>query len=169
MSKRQREQQQRKEKETSIALQKDSKSQRKKQSHPNELSESSRRRDVRRSERPEKEGRFVELVDDQNPGPEASPRSKKGGSKRDTWSGSTARGAFEKIRYVKVIEEVRRNDSIEYFLPTGVRSAFWAPEGVMIVTVPQNGEISENGKNGRRKGVGSAISRRRANRGSINI
>ena len=39
----------------------------------------------------------------------------------------------------------------------------------MVVTVPQNGETSENGKNGGRKGVGSAISRRRANWGSINI
>ena len=40
----------------------------------------------------------------------------------------------------------------------------------MVVTVPQNEEISENGKNGGRKGVGgSAISWRRANRGSINI
>ena len=39
----------------------------------------------------------------------------------------------------------------------------------MVVTVPQNGEISENGKNGGRKGVGSAISWRRANRGSISI
>ena len=39
----------------------------------------------------------------------------------------------------------------------------------MVVMVPQNEEISENGKNGGRKGVGSAISRNRAIRGSINV
>ena len=60
----------------SIPLQKDSESQSKKQSHPNELSENSRKRDVRWGERPEKEGRLVELVGDQNPGSEAPPRSK---------------------------------------------------------------------------------------------
>ena len=36
----------------------------------------------------------------------------------------------------------------------------------MVVTIPQNEEISENGKNGEREGVGSAIRRRRANRGA---
>ena len=35
----------------------------------------------------------------------------------------------------------------------------------MTVKVPQNEEISGGGKNGGRKGVGSAIRRRRANRG----
>ena len=39
----------------------------------------------------------------------------------------------------------------------------------MVVTFPHNGEISENGKNEGRKGVGSAISRRKTNRRSINI
>ena len=39
----------------------------------------------------------------------------------------------------------------------------------MAVEVPQNEEISRGGKNGRRKGVGSAIRQRRANRRSINI
>ena len=38
----------------------------------------------------------------------------------------------------------------------------------MVIEVPQNEEISGGGKNGRRKGVSSAI-RRRANRGSVNI
>ena len=38
----------------------------------------------------------------------------------------------------------------------------------MTVEVPQNEEIYEKGKNGGRKGVGSAIRRRRANRESIN-
>ena len=39
--------------------------------------------DVHWGERPEKEGWFVELVGDQNQGPEAFPRSKRGGSKGD--------------------------------------------------------------------------------------
>ena len=39
----------------------------------------------------------------------------------------------------------------------------------MAVEVPQNEEISGGGKNGGRKGVGSAICRIRANKGSINI
>ena len=39
----------------------------------------------------------------------------------------------------------------------------------MVITVPQNEEISENGNNGGKKGVGSAISWRRANRGNINF
>ena len=39
----------------------------------------------------------------------------------------------------------------------------------MAIEVPQNEEISGGGKNGERKGVGSAISWRRANRGSVNI
>ena len=40
---------------------------------------------------------------------------------------------------------------------------------VMAIKVPQNKEISEGGKDVEKKGVGSAILRRRANRGSINI
>ena len=59
-------------------MQKDSESGSKKQSHPNELSENSRKGDVRWDERPEKEGQLIELVGDQNPGPEAPPRSKLG-------------------------------------------------------------------------------------------
>ena len=39
----------------------------------------------------------------------------------------------------------------------------------MAVEVPQNKEISGGGKNGRRKGVSSAICRRRANKGSTSI
>ena len=39
----------------------------------------------------------------------------------------------------------------------------------MAVEVPQNEEISLGGKNGGRKGVGSAAHWRRANRGSINL
>ena len=83
MSEKQRKQQQRKEKETSIPLQKDSESQSKKQSHPNELSENSRKGDVCWGERPKKEGRLVELVGDQNPGSEAPPRSKTGRERKE--------------------------------------------------------------------------------------
>ena len=39
----------------------------------------------------------------------------------------------------------------------------------MAVEVPQNEEIFGGGKNVRRKGVGCAICRRRANRRSMNI
>ena len=39
----------------------------------------------------------------------------------------------------------------------------------MAVNVPQNKEISVGEKNEGRKGVGSAIRRRRTNRGSINL
>ena len=46
---------------------------------------------------------------------------------------------------------------------------FAVSQGVMAVEVPQNEGISRGGKNGGRKGLGSAIRRRGANRGSINI
>ena len=65
-------------KKTSIPLQKDSESQNKKQSHPNKLSENSRKEDICWSERLEKEGQLVDSVGDQNPGSEAPPRSKIG-------------------------------------------------------------------------------------------
>ena len=39
----------------------------------------------------------------------------------------------------------------------------------MAIEVSQNKEISGGGKNGSRKEIGSAILRRRANRGSTNI
>ena len=72
----------------------------------------------------EKEGRLVESVDNQNPGPEAPPRSKIGRERRGQrkYQG----GAIEKSRYVRVIEvkEVRGDHPIEYFLPTGVESTF---------------------------------------------
>ena len=64
---------------------------------------------------------------------------------------------------VRVIEaeEVRGNDPVEYFLsPTS-----GDPEGVMAMEVPQNEEISGGGKNGGRKGVGSAVRWGGANRG----
>ena len=76
----------------------------------------------------------------------------------------------EKNRYVTAIkgEEVRGDDSIEYFFPTGVRSTFAVSKRVMAVEVPQDEEVSARRKNGERKEVGSAIRRKRANRGSIN-
>ena len=51
---------------------------------------------------------------------------------------------MEKSRYVRIIKrkEFRRDDPIEYFLHTGVRSTFRAPKEVMAVVVPQNEEIS---------------------------
>ena len=42
-------------------------------------------------------------------------------------------------------------------------------EGVMAIKVPENEEISEGGKNGGRKEVGSAIRRRGANRGALTL
>ena len=39
----------------------------------------------------------------------------------------------------------------------------------MTIEVPQNEEISGGGKNGGHKGVGFAMRRRRANRGSLHI
>ena len=74
---------------------------------------------------------------------------------------------MEKGGCVRVIEgeEVRRDDSVEYFLPAGVESNSWVPKGVMTIEVPQNKEISGGGKDGGRKGVGSAIRWGGANRG----
>ena len=71
------------EKETSILLQKDSDSQSKKHSHPNQLSENRRKRDVCWGKRPEKEERLVKLVGDQNPSPKALPRSRKGQERKE--------------------------------------------------------------------------------------
>ena len=39
----------------------------------------------------------------------------------------------------------------------------------MAIEVPQNEEISGGGKNGRKKGVGSTIRRRGANKGGVHI
>ena len=61
--------------------------------------------------------------------PKHLPRAReneRGGSKGDVKGGATAKGAMEKCRYPRIIEgkEIRRNDPIEYFLPTGVGSTF---------------------------------------------
>ena len=46
----------------------------------------------------------------------------RGESKGNVREGTTARGAMEKGRYVRVSkgEEIRRDDPIEYFLPRGL-------------------------------------------------
>ena len=64
--------------------------------------------------RSEREGRIKELVDGQNPGSEAFPTSK----------GDVRGGAMQKGECVRVIEgeEVRGDDSVEYFLLAGVRN-----------------------------------------------
>ena len=64
-------------------MQKDSESGSKKQNHPNELSKNSRKREVSWGERPEKDGRLLELVSVQNPGFEAFPRSNIGRKRKE--------------------------------------------------------------------------------------
>ena len=51
----------------------------------------------------------------------------------------------------------------------GSEEPFLVPEGMMTMEIPQNEEISGGGKNGGRKGVGSTIRWRRANRGCIHL
>ena len=115
------------------------------------------------------------MVDDQNPGPEAPPRNRRGRERRESKGnvrrGATARGSMEKGGYVRFIEkgEIRRDDPIEYFLPAGVRSTSRVPEGVMAIEVPQNEKISRGGKRWREKRVSFSIRWRGVNRGSINI
>ena len=77
------EQEQSKEKETSILVQKDNESGSDKQSHPNELSKNSRKGDVRWGERSEKEGRLVESVGGQKTSSEAPTRSKLGRERKE--------------------------------------------------------------------------------------
>ena len=79
----------------------------------------------------ENEGQIVQLVGDENPGPEACPRSKRGESRGDVRGGATARGAMEKSRYVRVVEGegVRGDDPVKYFLPTGSEVPFESQRG----------------------------------------
>ena len=74
---------------------------------------------------------------------------------------------MEKGGCVRVIEgeEVRRDETVKYFLPAGVGSTSRVPEGVMAIEVSQNEEISGERKNGGRKEIGSAIRWGDANRG----
>ena len=74
-------------------------------------------------------GQSVELVGDQNPGPEVPTKSKRGRERKEQrrYQGvATAREATGKSRDVRVIKrkEVRRDDPIEYFLPTGIGTTF---------------------------------------------
>ena len=62
--------------------------------------------------------------------------SERGGIKGDVKREASVRGAMEKNKYVGVIEEVRGDDPIEYFLPTRARSNFRVQEGMMVVTIP---------------------------------
>ena len=62
------------------------------------------------------------------------PRARKGkrrGSKGDVRRRATARGAMEKGGSVRVIEEeeVRGDDPVEYFLPTGVEVTLESQSG----------------------------------------
>ena len=76
-----------------------------------------------------KKGWQVELVGDQTqilkhlPGTREGER---GGSNENVRGGATAREAMEKSRYVRLIErkEVRKDDPIKYFLPTGSEVPF---------------------------------------------
>ena len=58
-------------------------------------------------------------------------KGKRRRSKGDVRRGATARGAMEKGGCVRVIEgeEVRRDDPVEYFLPTGGRKYLLSPRG----------------------------------------
>ena len=93
-----------------------------------------RRGKVRWGKRPEKEERLVELGGDLNPDPEGTPKIKmerERKKQRDVTGRETARGTTEKSSHVKVIEreEVRGDDPIEYFLPTGVQKYLFSPRG----------------------------------------
>ena len=59
-------------------------------------------------------------------------KSKKGGSTENVRG-----GAMEKGRHVKVMEgEIRKDDPVEYFLPSRVGITSRVPEGVMAIEVP---------------------------------
>ena len=78
---------------------------------------------------------------------------------------------MEKGGCVRVIEgeEVKGDDPVQYFFPTGIGSDSRVPKGVMAIEVPQNEEISGGGKNGGREGIDSAIRWGGANRGGVHI
>ena len=88
------------------SLKKDSEGQSKRQSHLNKLSENRRKGVVRWGEKPEEEGWLAELVGNQNPGPKAPPRSKRGRRRRSKENArriAIAREVMEMSRYVSVI------------------------------------------------------------------
>ena len=74
---------------------------------------------------------------------------------------------MEKSRYDRIIEvkEVGGNDPIQHFLLTGFGSTFCVPKKMIAVEISQSDEISGGGKSGGRKGVVSAVRRRKAKGG----
>ena len=71
-----------------------------------------------------KEGRLVELVGDQNPNPEALPRSKRGGCRGDVKRGATARVAMRSVGMLGPLRE-RSEDMTQLNTPShGVGSPF---------------------------------------------
>ena len=60
------------------------------------------------------------------PGTRKGERGGSEGNVRREATATTAKGAMEKNRHVRVIEgkEIRIDDPVEYFLPTGVGSTF---------------------------------------------
>ena len=135
-----REQQQRKEKERSVPLRKDSKSQSKRQSHLNKLFQNWRKGDVRWGERKEKKGQLVKLVGDQIPSPEAFPRCKRGRSKGEVRRGATSRRAMEMGWSAESLRERRSKETthIEYLFPfyEGHKNVL-SPWGVMAIKIPR--------------------------------
>ena len=81
--------------------------------------------------------------------------SEREGSKRDVRRGATARGVMEKSWCVRVIE--RKEVTQSNTTPHGGQKYVLIPRGMMAIKVPQIEEIFGGGKNGGRKGVGSAI------------
>ena len=106
-----------------------------------------------------REGRIEELVGGQNPGHELPHRSRKRQEKRGQGR-SQERSDCQRSDGEGWVcqghwgEEIRGDDPVEYFLPTGVGSTSWVPKRVMAIEVPQNEEISGGGKNEGRKGLG---------------
>ena len=96
-------------------------------------------------------------------------KSKRGRSKGDVRGGATARRAMEKGRCARVIEGKRSKEMTQSNTSHGGRKYLLSPRGVMAVEVSQNDEIIGGEKSGGRKGVGSAIRRRGANRESLHI
>ena len=98
-------------------------------------------------------------------------KGKRGASKEDVMGGATARGAMDKGRYLKVIEEKRSEEMTQSNTSSlrGSKVLFESQRGVRSVEVPRNEKISKGATYGGKKGVGSAIRRRRANSESVHI
>ena len=73
-------------------------------------------------DRRERKGQIEELVSDQNPGPKAPPRSKKGQEKREQRRFQERSDGEGWVCHSREGKEVRGDDPIEYFLPAGVGS-----------------------------------------------